>query len=373
MSCTRRPLVPSNIVVSLADARAARRNDAVESCNNDETVSDDVQACKDLGKPNKTSKNKRATARTSRTGYPVTNCSSRATCTAYPPEEFAALVASLSVRKLRETFPHEHSCHTAMLARAKAGRCIVHPSMRSFKSFLSEIGPAPTSEHTVDRIDTHDHEYASGKVRWATKREQANNRSTTITLPFNGERVPLTVVAEMTGQKPDTMRKRLSRAGWRQEEVAAGQRASSAAPLTTEGWPAGATVSKWEGPYQGFQKTFGSKLPGRLSRAVFFTWIAGNMLASAERALEEEFPEHFSQEADPDYDGPLPESVLQHPDYQASERLRPMIDEARTVITADPAQLSLFRWMRREHRRIFNPKDAIKAMSKPSPRPSRLF
>jgi hypothetical protein len=48
-------------------------------------------------------------------------------------------------------------------------------SLDGFQNFLEDMGPRPSPEHSLDRIDNDSH-YEPGNVRWATKTEQSKNR-----------------------------------------------------------------------------------------------------------------------------------------------------------------------------------------------------
>jgi hypothetical protein len=45
----------------------------------------------------------------------------------------------------------------------------------SFEEFLADVGPKPTPQHSIDRIDVSGH-YEKGNCRWSTPKEQAANK-----------------------------------------------------------------------------------------------------------------------------------------------------------------------------------------------------
>lgn len=62
--------------------------------------------------------------------------------------------------------------------------------VNDFPAFLAHIGPRPSAEHTVDRIDVNGH-YEAGNVRWATSLEQMNNKRNTSRVTYLGAEMSL--------------------------------------------------------------------------------------------------------------------------------------------------------------------------------------
>lgn len=72
-----------------------------------------------------------------------------------------------------------------------------------YENFAKYVGPPPTDKHTIDRIDGTKG-YFPGNVRWATKREQAENRKTTIYVEVDGSVMYLTQAAKHFGVSKST-------------------------------------------------------------------------------------------------------------------------------------------------------------------------
>ena len=90
--------------------------------------------------------------------------------------------------------------------------------LKSPQDILDAIGHRPTAQHSVDRYPDSQGHYEKGNIRWATPKEQSENRKNTVWLTHNGEARPLARWAEKYSLNIDTLRDRIDR-GWTTEDA----------------------------------------------------------------------------------------------------------------------------------------------------------
>lgn len=132
---------------------------------------------------------------------------------------------NLSKMQLRTKYVGEANTHRNMLQRVKTCGALVHHEFRSFTDFLRLVGPKPTKQATLDRIDNNDPEYAPGKVRWADKATQNSNKgdSLNFTCLTTGRSYTASQLAAKQGVSPTAIRKRRKQ-GWTDAEIIAGHK-----------------------------------------------------------------------------------------------------------------------------------------------------
>ncbi len=90
------------------------------------------------------------------------------------------------------------------------GIAVCEQWLRSFESFLAEVGRRPSPEMTLDRIDNN-RGYEPGNVRWATKLVQQRNREDNFRVTVNGESKTAVEWAEITGVREGVIRSRIKK------------------------------------------------------------------------------------------------------------------------------------------------------------------
>jgi hypothetical protein len=83
--------------------------------------------------------------------------------------------------------------------------------------FVADMGPRPSPMHSLDRIDVNGH-YEPGNCRWATSREQSNNRRSNIRVTIHGRTQTTAEWARAAGISPSAIKDRV-KSGWTPEQL----------------------------------------------------------------------------------------------------------------------------------------------------------
>lgn len=97
------------------------------------------------------------------------------------------------------------------------GIVVAEPWNSDFNSFLKDMGPRPSKDHSIDRID-NDGPYAPGNCQWATRVEQGANKRNNVWLQLGDRKMTVAQWSREVGLTEHQISNRL-KLGWSHERA----------------------------------------------------------------------------------------------------------------------------------------------------------